>query len=166
MIREMNLKQAMVMLSRLEHELSSFTMQFRRKYKNEIISVDTKLVDNTKRIEKAKELYSLIVSNLEDIHTLRQAINKANNEVNENGMTILEMVDRAKLMRNHRSFIMNTLNDPEFVSESSMILEKGCLVNDFLENKLDLILDSEIENLSNEIDILNTKKMITVDLNN
>ena len=164
MIKEMTLKQAMTKLSRLETELSSYSTQMRYKYKNEIISVDTKPVDNSKRIEKAKELYKDITDHLHDIHVLRCAINKANNTVNENGMTILEMIDMAKIMRNHRLFMKGCLNDPEFVADKAGILEKGCLINDFLEEKIDLISPEEIENISNQIDILNNEIKIVVDL--
>lgn len=164
MIKEITLKQAMMKLSRLENELSSCSTQMRYKYKNEIMSVDTKPVDNSKRIEKAKELYKDIIDHLHDIHALRCAINKANNTVNENGMTILEMIDMAKIMRNHRSFMKGCLNDPEFVSDKTGILEKGCLINDFLEEKIDLISPKEIEKISNEIDILNNEVKIIVDL--
>ena len=166
MINEITLKQAMTKLSRLETELSSYSTQMRYKYKNEIMSVDTKPVDNSKRIEKAKELYEDIIDHLHDIHVLRCAINKANNEVNENGMTILEMIDMAKIMRNHRSFMTGCLKDAEFVSDKAGILERGCLINDFLEEKINLILPEEIEKISNDIDILNTKKIIAIDLNN
>lgn len=166
MIKEMTLKSAMVKLSRLENELSSLSSQLRYEYKDDILSYNGETLDNSKRAEKAKELYKDIVSHLHDIHSLRCAINKANNEVNENGMTILEMIDMAKIMRNHRSFMTGCLKDAEFVSDKAGILERGCLINDFLEEKINLISPEEIEKISDDIDILNTKKIIVIDLNN
>ena len=128
------------------------------------MSYNGEVLDNSKRAEKAKELYEDIVSHLHDIHSLRCAINKANNEVNENGMTILEMIDMAKIMRNHRLFMTGCLKDAEFVSDKAGILERGCLINDFLEEKINLILPEEIEKISNQIDILNNEIKIVVDL--
>ena len=62
MIKEMTLKSAMVKLSRLENELSSLSSQLRYEYKDDILSYNGETLDNSKRAEKAKELYKDIVS--------------------------------------------------------------------------------------------------------
>ena len=161
---EITLKQALSLIAIIKAERSEIRSDLLRKYSREIISINGTKCDNEDRIKAGIESFERFEALNKDLLELINAVNVENNRTLSNGKTLYRMINEVKFERMLYDVIRNTMNEPELNESYGNVIEKGCLIQDYLKEKLEEKSLEKIEMLSNEIDILNNETKLEVDL--
>lgn len=161
---EITINQALNLMAMMKTQRQEIRTNLRQEYSNEIISVNGNKYDNEKRTKTGIEQFEKIEALNKDLMTLINAVNKKNNEVLSNGKTLSEMINYVKIERMMYDIIKDTMREDSLKESFGNVIEYGCLIQDYLQEKLKGKSLEKIEMLSNEIDILNNEIKITVDL--
>lgn len=161
--KKMNLTQVIYLISVIRNQLDKSLNKLSDGYILPL-SLNGKLLDNTEVSKEMLEELAQISAYEKDFLHLKNILTSENSKVNDSGYTLFHLIELVKFKREKRAKIEFALRDGKTIAESGVGLIAYGVLNKALLKEAYETLSKEINQLSNQIDMLNSNTFVEVNL--